>query len=142
MCTNSMEAAVRRRFADVEAVLNERQRQLGAAAEADAADYGGASMVARATGISRRAIHAGLRELAGDTESLSPTRIRRPGGGRRLLTVQQPTLKEELDGLVEPLKEPEEVRNALRSGHADEVRRTDELHFSRGFEQVSDSDTQ
>jgi hypothetical protein len=102
MRTNSMEAAVGRRFADVVAVLNERQRRLWAAAEADAAGYGGVSMVARATGVSRRAIHAGLRELADETVSLATTRIRRPGGGRKRLTVQQPGLKKALDALVEP----------------------------------------
>jgi transposase len=102
MRTNSMEAAVRRRFADVEAVLNERQRRLWAAAEAKAAGYGGVSMVARATGISRRAIHVGLHELADETESLLPMRIRRPGGGRKRLTVLQPGLKEALEALVEP----------------------------------------
>jgi hypothetical protein len=46
-------------------MLNERQRRLWAAAEAKAMGYGGVSRVARATGISRRAIHARLREFAG-----------------------------------------------------------------------------
>jgi transposase len=99
--TNSMEAAVRRRFADVETMLNERQRRVWAAAEAKAVGYGGVSRVARATGISRRAIHAGLRELA-EADALPACCIRRPGGGRKRLTVLQPTLKDELDGLVEP----------------------------------------
>jgi transposase len=101
MRTNSMDAAVRRRFADVETMLNERQRRLWAAAEAKAVGYGGVSQVARATGISRRAIHAGLRELA-EADALPAFCIRRPGGGRKRLTVLQPTLKDELDGLVEP----------------------------------------
>ncbi len=96
-----MEAAVRRRSADVETMLNERQRRLWAAAEAKTAGYGGVSLVARATGISRRAIHVGLCELEA-ADALPTCHIRRPGGGRKRLTVLQPTLKDELDGLVEP----------------------------------------
>ena len=57
--------------------------------------------MARATGISRRAIHVGLRELE-KADSIPADRIRRPGGGRKCLTVLQPTLKDELDDLVEP----------------------------------------
>src|SRR5260221_7228334 len=82
-------------------MLNERQRRLWAAAEAKAVGYGGVSQVARATGISRRAIHAGLRELA-EADAFPVCYVRRPGGGRKRLTVLQPTLKDELDGLVEP----------------------------------------
>jgi transposase len=98
----SMEAAVRRRFAGVRAVLNERQRRLWAAAEAKAVGYGGVSMVARVTGVSRRAIHAGLRELAAAGCKVASQRIRRPGGGRKPLTELQPTLMNALDALVEP----------------------------------------
>jgi transposase len=102
MHTNSMEVAVRSRFTNVESMLDERQRRLWAAAEAKAAGYGGVSMVARATGISRRAIHDGLRELVAETDNLPPPRIRRPGGGRKRLVALQPSLKQELDALVEP----------------------------------------
>jgi DNA-binding phage protein len=101
MQNDSMEAAVRQRFAVVEAALNERQRRWWAAAEAKAAGYGGVSMVARATGISRRAIHAGLRELAAKPQ-VDSQRVRHPGGGRKPLTARQPSLKENLDALVEP----------------------------------------
>jgi hypothetical protein len=44
-------------------VLNERTRRLLAAVEAETLGYGGVSLVARATGVSRRAITAGLAEL-------------------------------------------------------------------------------
>ena len=49
MHNDSMEAAVRRRFAEVPGVWNERPRRLWAAAEAKSVGYGGVSMVARAT---------------------------------------------------------------------------------------------
>jgi hypothetical protein len=102
MRNNSMEVAVRQRFADVEGTLNERQRRIWAAAEAKQLGYGGVSTVARATGISRRAIHIGLRELTDHTTAVPRERIRRPGGGRKPLTITQPELENVLDALVEP----------------------------------------
>ena len=111
MHNHSMEAAVRRRFAAVQALLNERQRRCWAAAEAKVVGYGGVSMVARATGVSRRAIHAGLHELA--KKAPSGQRIRRPGGGRKPLTTTQPDLKNALDALVEPTSRGD-PRSSLR----------------------------
>ena len=64
MRNSSMEAAVRQRFVKLKTTWNERQRRLWAAAEAKSVGYNGVSLVHRATGISRRAIHAGLKELA------------------------------------------------------------------------------
>jgi hypothetical protein len=98
----SMEAKVRQRFAKLKTTLNERQRRLWAAAEANSAGYGGVSLVHRATAISRRAIHAGLNELAGKGKRLSANRVRRPGAGRLKLTQTQVGLAEALDALVEP----------------------------------------
>jgi hypothetical protein len=97
-----MEATVRRRFARVRRLLNERQRRLWAAAEAESWGYGGVSTVARATGISRRAIHAGLGELKAGDKALETERVRRPGAGRKPLTTVQPGVKAALDALVEP----------------------------------------
>jgi hypothetical protein len=101
MRTNSMESAIRRRFSAVAPILDERQRRLWTAAEAKAVGYGGVSLVARATGITRPTIHAGLKELA--TGSVLPAgRVRRPGAGGKSLTATQPGLKAALDALVEP----------------------------------------
>jgi len=102
MQSKSMEATIRRRFRGVRRLLNERQRRLWAAAEASALGYGGVSTVARATRISRRAIHAGVRELKAGGKASPAGRIRGPGAGRKALTTQQPGLKASLDALVEP----------------------------------------
>jgi hypothetical protein len=59
-------------------------------------------MVYRVTGISRRAIHAGLNELAGKGNGLPVNRARRPGAGRLKLTQTQAGLAEALDAWVEP----------------------------------------
>ena len=81
--------------------LDERQRRLVLAAEARSLGHGGISLVARASGMSRVTITAGVGELeAGDEPT--PGRARRPGGGRRALTDINPGLLDALDALVEP----------------------------------------
>jgi transposase len=96
-----MEAAIRQRFLELRPALDERGRRLWAASEAKALRYGGITLVARATGISRRAIHAALNEMhAGIT--LPPSRVRRAGAGRTPLTDAQPGLLAALEALVEP----------------------------------------
>jgi len=82
--------------------LDERARRIWAATEADALGYGGVSLVARATGISRRAIHKGLKELS-TVDTVPVSRIRKSGGGRKSLCEQQPDLLTKLEQLVEPL---------------------------------------
>jgi transposase len=97
------EAAIRRRFRLIEPHLDERLRRLVAAAEVAAAGAGGVSAVARATGVSRRAIRAGAKELkARGAAALAPGRIRRPGGGRKRTIDQDPTLLADLEKLIEP----------------------------------------
>jgi Rhodopirellula transposase DDE domain len=103
MQTDGTEASIRQRFLDLADTLNERQRRLWAAAEAKSLGYGGVSLVARATGVSRRAIHAGLDELAaGATAAFPQGKVRRPGAGRKPLTQLQPGLVAALQALVEP----------------------------------------
>jgi transposase len=57
--------------------------------------------VVQATGISYSTIQRGLKELEGKGR-LAPGRIRRPGGGRKKTVVKDPTLRADLEGLVEP----------------------------------------
>ena len=75
------------RFRSLSAFLDERMRRLVAAAESAAIGYGGVSVVARATGVSRRAITEGMKELSQPKVSQEPPatqfRIRRKGAGRK-----------------------------------------------------------
>jgi hypothetical protein len=96
------EAAIRAKFRALAARFDEHTRRLWAATEASALGYGGISLVARATAISRRAILVGLREIQSG-EMLPAGRVRRPGGGRKSSVAQQPDLPDTLEGLVEPL---------------------------------------
>ena len=98
---------IQRRFHSLSPFLDERMRRLVAAAESEVIGYGGVSAVARATGVSRRAITAGVKELkqrkrASQTVQAQP-RIRRKGAGRKRTMDQDPTLLADLDRLVDPV---------------------------------------
>src|SRR5262245_50774157 len=98
----SIDTALRQRFADLRGLFNERERRVWAAVEAKSLGYGGISAVARATGISRRATHVGLRVLSNLQSFWLLRRIRHSGGGRKPLVRTQPELPEALEALVEP----------------------------------------
>src|SRR5580700_8668492 len=90
---------IRERFSTVAPFLDERGRRLVAAAEAFAAGYGGIAAVAMATGMAPSTIGRGLKELAQDEPS---ERVRRPGAGRKPAIVKDPSLRTDLEALVEP----------------------------------------
>jgi hypothetical protein len=92
---------LRRKFAAVWPLLDERARRLMAASEAMALSYGGVSAIHRACGLSRKAIANGIKEIRGRVV-LEPGRIRRRGAGRKRLTDRDPGLLAALDRLVEP----------------------------------------
>ena len=83
-------------------VMTERSRRIWAATEAHALGRGGVSAVSRATGINRNTIMRGLTELS-SPQTLSPERVRRPGGGRKPASVVDPQLKGDLDRLIDPV---------------------------------------
>ena len=82
--------------------LNELTRRLWCATEAVALGYGGIVVVAEATGLSRRTIERGMRQMA-EENTPPPSRIRCPGGGRKTAEKKQPGLLKALEALVEPL---------------------------------------
>jgi hypothetical protein len=98
---------IEQRFSLLSGALDERLRRLVAAAEAKVAGYGGVSLVARATGVSRRAIAVGMKELEVPTQLSTsgdqPGRVRKIGGGRKKVTVGDSTLLKDLESLIEPL---------------------------------------
>ena len=87
--------------------LNEATLRLWAATEARSLGRGGVSTVAKAIGMSRTTIHAGLTELK--AMAMTPTfksathdRVRAVGGGRKKLSYKDANLLRDLDALVEP----------------------------------------
>ncbi len=92
---------LRRKFASVWALLDERTRRLMAASEAQSLGYGGISQVRRACGLSRKAIAKGIQEIEDGTAPL-PGRVRRSGAGRKQLVVNDPRLLAALERLIDP----------------------------------------
>ncbi|MCI0527618.1 MAG: ISAzo13 family transposase, partial [Nitrospira sp.] len=81
---------IKRRFEILAPFLDERLRRIVAAAEAYVLGYGGISTVARATGVSRRAITEGCKEILEPLKAAPSDRIRRKGGGRESRVDQNP----------------------------------------------------
>ena len=99
------EREIVRRFRLVEPWLDERMRRLWAAAESAAVGRGGISLVARASGVSRRAIAAGLSELNQKPGKATHPKavVRRKGAGRKKTLTKDPGLWRDLEKLVDPV---------------------------------------
>jgi transposase len=99
------EGEIKQRFSQLEAWLDERARRLWAAAESAAHGRGGISLVARASGVSRRAIAVGLAELQKkpDRSQRRHLPIRQKGGGRKKASLKDPDLLLDLEKLLEPV---------------------------------------
>lgn len=93
--------SIRQQYELIAGHLNERQRRLWAGTEARVLGWGGIGQVSRATGLSRGVVAAGCRELVQPQRAWRGARVRRPGGGRKRLTARDPTLKADLERLVE-----------------------------------------
>src|SRR5674476_931271 len=93
---------IKRRFELLAPVVDERTRRLLAAAEALTLGWGGATAVSKATGVSRRAIGEGVKELSQPRQGTG-RRVRREGGGRKKTVAKDPTLLAALEQLVEPV---------------------------------------
>jgi transposase len=95
------ESTIRARYEAVAPLLDERARRLLAGAEAVAVGRGGVSAVARATGLARSTVQRGVADVrAGDTGTKG--RIRRAGAGRPSAEQRDPTLRHDLEALIEP----------------------------------------
>lgn len=95
-----------KKYSALAPLMNERMRRQWAAAEAEAYGWGGVRAVSAATGIAANTIRKGVLELEArrrDPSSVSQTRIRRPGGGRKRHTDANPNLEAALRRLVDPL---------------------------------------
>jgi len=92
--------AIRQRWNAVGSKLDERGRRLFAAAEVQAAGYGGLKIVSEITGIARSTINRGEDDLG--APALAKGEVRRAGGGRRAMAVLDPGLIPELKRIVDP----------------------------------------
>jgi len=99
--------SLQEKYKVLKSYLNEQTLRIWSAVEARSLKRGGISHVAKATGISRTTIYAGIKELERDTEGeLAPKRtgcIRKQGGGRKKITEKDPGLMRDLESLIEPV---------------------------------------
>ncbi|MCH7994834.1 MAG: ISAzo13 family transposase [Planctomycetes bacterium] len=97
---------IREKYERLLPVMNERARRRWVATEALSLGWGGVTAVSDATGLTRKTIHFGIRELEAEAADpglpLPPDRVRRAGAGRKPITRKQPKLVAALDALVEP----------------------------------------
>lgn len=96
----SVHPEIKVRYDALRPALDERARRLLLAAESQAFGPGGISAVSKTTGVSRRVIRQGLAELK-EPAAIAPGRIRREGGGRKKAIALDPTLKADLERLLE-----------------------------------------
>ena len=80
--------------------LNERQKRLFLASEAISYGRGGIAEVMRITGVSRNTIKRGIEEL-NSREDLGENRVRRYGGGRKLIEEKYPDIGEEIVKIID-----------------------------------------
>jgi hypothetical protein len=98
-------ARIRRKFRLLAPEMDERRCRQWAAVEARELGWGGVTLVARATGLSRPTITVGLRELEQPRRQrlADAGRVRRPGGGRKTLVETDPKLLTALEALLDPV---------------------------------------
>jgi hypothetical protein len=96
---------IRRMFRTLSLEMDERMRRQWAAAEARELGWGGITLVAHASGLSRTTITSGLRELdlPAPVRQAEALRVRRPGGGRRPLWQTDRELVAALEQLIDPV---------------------------------------
>jgi hypothetical protein len=97
-----VDVVLARKLATILPQLNEKQRRLVLGAEARALGRGGIARVARASGMAEATVRKGLRELSGPSSD-HPERIRNPGGGDKRTVDRDPTLRTDLEQLIDPV---------------------------------------
>lgn len=102
MRNEGMIEKIRRKYQLLAPVLDERSCRVWAAAEAETLGYGGQTIVAAATGISRTTISGELGKSKKVCRASRGKRLRSPGGGRKKLTELKPEVLSILESLVEP----------------------------------------
>lgn len=94
--------SLQKRIDSVLPTLNEYQRRNYLAAEADAIGYGGSSLVSRVSGVSRKTIVKGIKELKDPDFQMPKGRSRKDGGGCTPVWERQPGILQYLEELIAP----------------------------------------
>lgn len=97
-----MENLIKQKYELLKDYLDEKQLRLYLGAEAKLLGRGGKSLVAKATGITRRKIARGVQELE-NPELLPKEGVRKSGAGRKKSIEKDPTLLRDLDQIIDPV---------------------------------------
>lgn len=98
------ETLLKKKYGKLLPLLNEKEKRIVLAADAESMGRGGLSKVSRISGISRVTLNLGRRELSSSTHSrYVPTkRIRKTGGGRKKETEKNKNLEKVIEEIVSP----------------------------------------
>ncbi len=106
MLDAEVEETIRIKYEQLAPYLNETSLRMWATVAALSLGHGGIISVARATGMSRTMIHAGISELkqfeSGRVMAEEYRAVHRQGGGRKAITEDDPSVLEDLKILVDP----------------------------------------
>ena len=80
--------------------LDERQRRLLLAAEANNIGRGGIAIICKITGVSYKTVARGIKEIQGTSQSISG-RVRASGSGRKKITEINPEIVDIIKGIVD-----------------------------------------
>jgi len=93
---------IKKRIEAVLPHLNEAQSRIFLGAEAQSIGWGGKSKIAELASVTRRTVAKGADELLIKDKALNKNRIRKEGGGRKKLTVNQPEIIQAIEDIVSP----------------------------------------
>jgi hypothetical protein len=112
MIRSARARAARKRYREMAPVLNEQSLRRFVALEARALGHGGVSLMSRLSGLARSTIYHGLLDIRNNV-SAPRGRVRKPGGGRKKKSSEDPTLVLDLKRLVEPETRGDPMRNLV-----------------------------
>jgi transposase len=84
------------------AYLNEKQRRIYLATEAESLGYGGISRVSRMSGVSRVTITQGKKDIKEQGRESQNERCRKEGGGRKKVTEKYPDIHKKIEEIISP----------------------------------------
>jgi hypothetical protein len=93
---------IKTRIETVIPMLDERQRRIYLAAEAQSIGWGGKSIIAQLSSVTRRTIAKGESESSAGEEFSITSRIRKEGGGRKKVVEHQPEMLKAIENIVSP----------------------------------------
>jgi transposase len=93
-----MDSIVAKRIKRLLPMLDEKQKRIYLATEAEGLGYGGLKAIHELTGVSKTTIIKGKKELR--EGAVEHNRIRKPGGGRKTITQKYGNIQEELEKIT------------------------------------------